>query len=165
MRKGRVSRTSRSTALTGRALARALNFECIKSASLPYRVVVRNFRNVERYFPRQLRGNARHALEAKRRVAKHLLEQAILHGCAQRTCTSRLKAAARLGFTNIEQEAHFRYLYARGALARGHRGIARKTTSEMIGKLERSLRKGKSLPAQQCLDLFQKLLAHLETQA
>jgi hypothetical protein len=149
----------------GRSLARTLDFECIRSASLPHNEVVRNFRKVEKYYLQELKGNAELALETRRRVAEHLLDQAILHGCAQRVCNSRLKAAARLGFTTIEREAHFRLLYARGALARGHERIARKTSTEMVGKLERSLTRRKNLLAKKCLMQFQEFLRHLELQS
>jgi hypothetical protein len=164
MRSKQIFRRSGSAASVGRSLARTLDFECIRSASLPHNEVVRNFRKVEKFYLKELRGNPELALETRRRVAEHLLDQAILNGCAQRVCSSRLRTAAELGFTTIEREAHFRLLYARGALARGHVRIARKTAAEMAGKLERSLRRRRSLLAKQYLMQFQELLTHLESQ-
>ena len=161
MRKERILNRIRSANKTGRALARSLDFECSQSASLPYNEVVKNFRKVEAFYLKELRGNAECALETKRRIAEHLLDQAIFHPCSQRICNSKLKALAKLGFTNIEQEAHFRLIYARGALVRGHRRIAKKTAVEMTEKLKRSLRRRKSLLGRQCLGLFQELLTYI----
>jgi hypothetical protein len=165
MRRKQPSDGSGSAASSSRSLARSLDFECMRSASLPYGEVVGNFRKVEKFHLRELGKSAKLALETERRIAEHLLDQAIFHRCAQRVCNSRLKAAAKLGFTDIEREAHFRLLYARGALARGHRRIARKTATEMTEKLERSLKRRKSLLARQCLRLFQELLKYIESQS
>jgi hypothetical protein len=161
----RVSSRSRNGASMDRALAKALDFECIRSASLSYDEVVRNFRKVERFYLKELRGDAKLSLETRRRIAEHLLTQALFHPCPQRICSSRLRATAKLGFENVEREAHFQLLYARGSLARGHGRIARKTAVEMTEKLRRSLRRRKSPLAKQCLTLFEGLLEYMESGA
>jgi len=153
---------SKSPKVVSREFARAANFEIVKASSISYDKVARNFRRLERIYLPHLAGHPSLALEIRRRVSEQLLEQAILHGCSQRACRSRLSIALRLGFTNIEQEAHYRLLYAKGALARGHRRIAKKTASEMVQKLQRSLKKRRSSLGQQCLMLMRKFLDHLE---
>jgi len=151
----------KSPKVVSREFARAAGFEIVKASSIPYDEVARNFRRLERTYLPHLAEHPSLALEIKRRISEHLLEQAILHGCSQQTCRSRLSVALRLGFTNIEQEAHYRLLYAKGALARGHMQIAKKTASEMVRKLRRSLKKRRSLLGQQCLTVTQKFLDHL----
>jgi predicted transcriptional regulator len=152
----------KSPKAVSREFARAAGFEVVKASSIPYDEVARNFRRLERTYLQHLVGHPSLALEIRRRVSEHLLEQAILHECSQQACRSRLSEALRLGFTNIEQEAHYCLLYARGALARGHRRIAKKTASEMVQKLHRSLKKRRSLLGQQCLMVTQKFLDRLE---
>lgn len=159
----RISGRRKSLKSIGRSLARALDFQFAKAATIAYSEVARDLRKLERIYLAQLEGTPELKLEVRRRISEHLLAQAILHRCPQQTCRSRLRAAARLGFTNIEQEAHYRLLYAKGSLARGHRQTAERTASEIAEKLERSLKRQKSLLAQQCLTRAREFLAHLST--
>ena len=151
----------KSPKVVSREFARAAGFEMAKASSIPYNEVARNFRRLERTYLPHLVGHPILALEIRRRVSEHLLEQAILHGCSQQACRSRLSEALRLEFTNVEQEARYCLLYAKGALARGHRRIAKKIASEMVQKLHRSLKKRRSLLGQQCLTVTQKFLDQL----
>ena len=160
---GQQNRTRQKTELDlEHHFARTMDLEVIRSTTLEYCEVVRNFHRIERCFLSQTKSSFA-AVEMRRRIAEQLLEQAIFHGCPLSICRYRVNAAKSPGFTNIEREAHCYLLYAQGALARGHFKTARRTASEIAGKLEASLRKKKSLPALQLLQSTHKLLHSIDT--
>jgi hypothetical protein len=129
-----------------------------------YSEVVRSLHRLEREYVPQLHGHPKFARELRRRIAEKLLEQAILHGCKLAVCRGRLTAAARLGFTDLEQSAHYRLLYAKGAFARGHKRVAYRTAKAVAGDLERSLRRRKSLLGKHLLKLTKEYLDHIQAQ-
>ena len=77
-------------------------------------------------------------------------------------CRARLNAAARLGFTDVEQSAHYRLLYAKGAFARGRKRVAYRTATAIVQDLEHSLKKRKSLLAQHLLTLAREYVGHIQ---
>jgi hypothetical protein len=135
----------------GRAFARDVEMEVIKSASLSYAQIAQNNRRLERHYLALLGESSEFSLELRRRIAEQLLEQALLRGCTQQVCRSKLNSAMRVGFTNVERQAHYHLLYAKGAFERGHIRAARKIASTMVEELERSLNKRKSILAGQYL--------------
>lgn len=145
----------------GGAFARSLALETTRASTISYAEVVRNLRRLEREYVAQLEKHPRYARELRRRVAEKLLEQAILHGCNISVCRARLNAATRLGFTDVEQSAHYRLLYAKGAFARGHKQVACRTAKAVASDLERSLRRRKSLLGKHLLKLTREYLGHI----
>jgi hypothetical protein len=142
----------------GHAFAMDVEWKMIGAATISYVDVIRSLRNLERHYLARLHDHPEFALEIRRRIAENELEQALIHGCALPVCRAKLRAALRLGFSNVERKAHFHLLYARGALARGHKRVARRSSSEMVVELERSLKKQKSLLAKQCLTRTREFL-------
>ena len=164
----RGKRTSNSTRVRNRArhveaaFARAFSLEMMKAPTIGYAEVVSNLRRLEREYVGQLEGNPKIATELRRRIAEKLLEQAIFHGCKLSVCRARLNAATRLGFTDVEQSAHYRLLYAKGAFARGHKRVAYRTATAIASDLERSLRgRPRNLLGRQLLRLTREYLDHI----
>jgi len=147
----------------GGAFSRSLALETTRAATISYAEVVGNLRRLEKEYVRQLEGYPKFARELRRRVAEKLLEQAIFHGCKLSVCRARLNAASRLGFTDVEQSAHYRLLYAKGAFARGHKRVAYRTAAGVAQDLERSLKRRKSLLAKRLLTLTREYLDHIKT--
>ena len=146
----------------GAGFARSLALEMTSAATISYGEVVRSLRRLEREYVPQLDGHPKFARELRRRIAEKLLEQAILHGCKLSVCTARLNAAARLGFTDVEQSAHYRLLYAKGAFARGHKQVAYRTATAVASDLERYLRRRrKNLLGMHLLKLTMAYLDHI----
>jgi hypothetical protein len=146
----------------GAGFARSLALEMTRAATISYGEVVRSLRRLEREYVPQLDGRPKFARELRRRIAEKLLEQAILHGCKLSVCRARLNAAARLGFTDVEQSAHYRLLYAKGAFARGHKRVAYRTATAVASDLERSLRRRrKNLLGKHLLKLTMEYLDHI----
>jgi hypothetical protein len=145
----------------GAAFARSLSFETVRAATLSYDEVTKSLREIETRYVAQLRGHPGYVKEVKRAIAGKLLEQAIFHGCKLSVCRARLSAASRLGFTDLEQSAHYRLLYAKGAFARGHKRVAYRTTKAVARDLERSLRRRKSLLGKHLLKLTREYLDHI----
>jgi hypothetical protein len=140
-----------------REFAKALDWEVANAGSVSYRTVTARLRGLERSFLRRA-GRKFEAREMKRRVAEQMLEQAIFHNCSLAVCGERLKALERLGFTNIERKGHCYLLYARGALARGHKRAAQIKAKAMARNLERSLHGRRSLLARDLLKSIRDLL-------
>ncbi len=136
-----------------------------RAATISYGEVVQSLRRLEREYVPQLDGHPKFARELKRRIAEKLLEQAILHGCKLSVCRARLNAAARLGFTDVEQSAHYRLLYAKGAFARGHKRVAYRTAAAIATDLEQSLRRRrKNLLGKHLLKLTREYLEHMRNE-
>jgi len=76
-------------------------------------------------------------------------------------CRERLKSLTKLGFTDIESKGHVHLIYARAALERGHREIARKTANKMADELERVLTHKNSRLGREILGHLRGLLANL----
>jgi hypothetical protein len=161
MRVKRVPKRERDVQAVGGAFANSLALETTRASTISYTEFARNLRRLEKEYVGQLERYPRFALELKRRIAEKLLEQAILHGCDMSVCRARLSAAARLGFTDVEQSAHYRLLYAKGAFARGHKRVAYRTAKTVAGDLERSLRRRKSLLGKHLLRLTREYLDHI----
>jgi hypothetical protein len=142
----------------GRDFAMDVEWKMIEAATISYVDVVRSLRSLERHYLARLQDHPELALEIRHRIAENELEQALIHGCVLPVCRAKLQVALRLGFSNVERKAHFYLLYARGALAHGHKRVARRSSSEMVGELERSLKKQKSLLAEQCLTRTREFL-------
>jgi hypothetical protein len=146
----------------GAAFARSLDWEMTRADTISYSEVVSSLRKLEKRYVGQLREHPKFARELRRRIAEKLLEQAILHGCNLSVCRARLNAAVRLGFTDVEQSAHYRLLYAKGALARGHRRVAYRMAAAIAKDLERSLKKRKSLLGKELLGLTRRYLDYVK---
>ena len=146
----------------GGAFAHSLGWEMTRARTLTYAEVVNNLRSLERQYVGQLQKHPEFALELRRRIAEKLLEQAIFHGCKLSVCRARLNAASRLGFTDIEQSAHYRLLYAKGAFDRGHTLVAYRTTTTIARDLECSLRRRRSRLGKHLLTLTREYMNHIE---
>ncbi len=146
----------------GGAFARSLGLETARAGTINYTEVVSNLLSLERQYVAQLEEHPEFARELRRRIAEKLLEQAIFHGCKLSVCRARLTAASRLGFTDIEQSAHYRLLYAKGAFARGYKQIAYRTARAIVKDLERSLEKRRSLLGRHLLTLTREYLNHIK---
>jgi hypothetical protein len=81
-------------------------------------------RRIEDEYCRKLADQPSLKLEVKRRIAETLLDMSISREWSFATCRVRFNALAKLGFTDIEQKAHYHLIYARAALERGHCQIA-----------------------------------------
>jgi hypothetical protein len=140
---------------------KALDWQVAKAGSVTYRTVTARLRGLERSFLKRA-GSKFVAREMKRRVAEQTLEQAIFHNCSLAICRGRLRALEQLGFTDIERKGHCCLLYARGALARGHKRAAQITAKAMARDLERSLRRRRSLLARDLLKSIRDLLSSFD---
>ena len=114
-------------------------------------------RRVENEYCRRLANEPRLRLEVKRRIAEMLLDLSISRGQRIASCRARFNALAKLGFTNIEQKAHYHLMYARAALERGHPQIAFNLATRMVLDLRRSLRHRRSLLGRELLGHFEQL--------
>ena len=112
---------------------------------------------IENEFCRRLAREPRLRLELKRRIAETLLDMSISRGQTLATCRARFKGLVKLGFTDIEQKAHYHLYYARAALERGHPQIARNVTNRMVQELRRSLRRRRSILGRKLLRLLEEL--------
>ena len=116
---------------------------------------IARLRRIETEYCRKLASAPRLKLEVRRRIAETLLDMSISRGRSLKTCRVRFKALLKVGFTDIEQEAHHYLIYGRAALERGHPRIADNLARRMIRDLRRSLRQRRSI-------LGRQLLGHLE---
>jgi hypothetical protein len=146
----------------GRAFAKDIDSAFIGAATVSYADIARRFRSLEHYYVPRLKGHPSYALEIRRRIAENLLEQALVHGCTLSFCRTKLKAASRLGYSNVERKAHFHLIYARGALACGHNRVAKRIVAAMVAELGRSLKKRKSPLAEQLLEVTKQLLNFID---
>jgi hypothetical protein len=119
---------------------------------------IAQLRRVENEYCRRLANEPRLKLEVKRRIAETLLDMSISRGRRIASCRARLNALAKLGFTNIEQKAHYHLMYARAALERGHPQIAFNLATRMVLELRRSLRHRRSLLSRELLGHFEQLV-------
>jgi hypothetical protein len=117
-------------------------------------------RRLEDAHCRRLAKDAHLRLEVKRRIAESLLNMSIFGGRNIATCRKRFNALFELGFTNIEQKAHFHLIYARAAIKQGHPQMASTLAAKMILELRRSLRRQRSLLDRQYLSHFERLAAN-----
>jgi len=62
-----------------------------------------------------------------------------------------------VGFTDIEQKAHYYLIYGRAALERGHPQIADNLARRMIRELRRSLRHRRSILGRRLLGQLERL--------
>jgi len=152
------AKRSKGTASIGRAFALALLSELAKAATASHAEIGRSLRNLEKDYVKQLRGHPDLSLEIRRRIAEQLLDQAVLRGSNFSVCRARFNAASKLGFTNLEQKAHYHLLYAKGSFARGHKRVANRVAVAIANDLEQSVNKRKSLLAQECLAHTKKFL-------
>lgn len=141
-----------------REFATALGWEVAKAGSVTYRSASARLRGLERHFLRRV-GSKFAAREMKRRIAEQILQQAVFHDCSLAVCRKRLKALEQLGFTNIERKGHCYLVYARGALARGHKRAAQMTARAMARDLNRSTSRRKSLLARDLSKSFATFLS------
>lgn len=114
-------------------------------------------RRIESEYCRKLDSEPRLKLEVKRRIAETLLDMSISRGQSLKTCRVRFNALVKVGFTDIEQKAHYYLIYGRAALERGHPKSADKLARRMIGELRRSLRHRDSILGRQLLGHFGRL--------
>jgi hypothetical protein len=145
------------------AFARSVSSEMTRAMTLNYAEVVRAFRNLEKHYVAHLERYPKLAREIKRRVSERILEQAILHGCNLSVCCAKLRVASRLGFSDLEQKAHYHLLYAKAAFARGHKRLALRTTTAITKELERSLTKSpKNALAKHLLKVAREFLTSMK---
>jgi hypothetical protein len=116
---------------------------------------IARLRRIETEYCHKLASAPHLKLEVRRRIAETLLDMSISRGRSLKTCRVRFKALLKVGFTDIEQEAHHYLIYGRAALERGHPRIADNLARRMIRDLQRSLRQRRSI-------LGRQLLGHLE---
>lgn len=116
---------------------------------------IAQLRRIESEYCRKLANEPRLKRELKRRIAETLLDMSISRGRSLKICRVRFNALAKVGFTDIEQKAHYYLYYGRAALERGHPQIADNLASRMIRELRNSLRHRRSI-------LGRQLLGHLE---
>ena len=134
----------------------------IGARTTSYVGVIRNLRNLQRRYLAQLEHDPDLALEIRRRIAENELIHALLHGCAIRTCRVKLKALSKLTFADMNRKAQFSLIYARWALARGHRRAARQSALTVETELGRSPQTRKSPEAQQWLAVARALLDSID---
>ena len=146
---------------------KGIEFEFVKARTAialgpgTQRQKIAQLRRIEGEFCRRLAQKPRLKLEVKRRIAETLLDMSISRGQTLASCRARFNALAKLGFTDIEQKAHYHLYYARAALERGHPRIAYDLTSRMILELRRSLRRRRSLLGRELLRHFEQLQQRL----
>lgn len=149
-----------------------IEFEFVKARTAVFmdvgtqRQKVAQLRGIEDEFCRRLAHKPRLKLEVKRRIAETLLDMSISRGQTLATCRARFNTLAKLGYTDIEQKAHYFLIYARAALERGHPLIAGNLTRTMILDLRHSLRRRRrNLLARQLLRHFEQLDCRLHDSA
>ena len=106
-------------------------------------------RRIESEYCGKLTSEPHLRLEVKRRIAETLLDMSITRGRSLKTCRMRFNALLKVGFTDIEQKAHYYLIYGRAALERGHPQIADNLARRMIREHRRSI-------------IGRQLLGHLE---
>ena len=116
---------------------------------------IARLRQIETEYCRKFGSEPPLKLEVRRRVAETLLDMSISRGRSLKTCRVRFNALLKVGFTDIEQKAHYYLYYSRAALERGHPRIADNLARRMIRELRRSLGQRRSI-------LGRQLLGHLE---
>jgi hypothetical protein len=126
-------------------------------ASATQRQKIARLSQIEDEYCRKLANRPKLKVEVKRRIAETLLDMSISRGRSLATCRVRFNALAKLGFTDIEQKAHYHLIYGRAALERGHHHIADHVASKMILELRRSLRRRRSLLGRELLGHFERL--------
>jgi len=141
----------RNTKSASGDFARALSNEVINSEMKSHAHFARDLRDLEKHYLMRLESSPKICLEIRRRVSERLLDHAILVQCKQSVCRARLKAASAVGFSDLVQKTTYSILYAKWAFAQGHKRVARRVTDEVIGELERSLKKKSSTTLRQCL--------------
>ena len=129
-------------------------------ASATERQKIARLRRIEDEYCRKVADKPSLKREVKRRIAETLLDMSISRKRSFTTCRARFNALAKLGFTDIEQKAHYHLIYARTALERGHRQIADNLANKMIFELRRSLRRRRSLLGRELLGHFEQLATH-----
>ena len=90
------------------------------TSDLSYRAVATHLKKIERVFVKQLQGRPRYALEVRRRIAEHLLKEAVRLKCSFRLCRERMKALEGLGFSSIETKSIHYFIYSKAAMHHGH---------------------------------------------
>jgi hypothetical protein len=125
--------------------------------SLTDRQKIAQLRRLEIEHCRQLAKRPLLQLEIKRRIAETLLVMSISRRHRIASCRARLNSLRKLGFSNIEQKAHYHLIYARTALEQGHLQIALNTASGMVLELKRSLRRRRSLLGRELLGHFEQM--------
>ena len=75
-------------------------------------------RRIESEYCGKLTSEPHLRLEVKRRIAETLLDMSITRGRSLKTCRMRFNALLKVGFTDIEQKAHYYLIYGRAALER-----------------------------------------------
>lgn len=153
----------KSVEAIGRDFARAVDWETIRAATISQTEIENNLRNLEGYYVNLLEKHPKFALEVRRRIAEMLFEQAVLRQNSLSACRARLNAASRLGYTNIERKAHCHMLYAMYASARRNERVAIKIATAIANDLELSLKKRKSLLAEQCLAHAKRFLEFINS--
>ena len=118
---------------------------------------IARLRRIESEYCRRLTSEPHLRLEVKRRIAETLLDMSISRGRSLKTCRVRFNALLKVGFTDIEQKAHYYLIYGRAALERGHPQIADNLARRMIPELRRSLRHRRSILGRQLLGHFERL--------
>lgn len=151
--------TSRVITSIGSAFGHALDLELVKSSSISYSQVVRNLRSLERDYVKKLKAHPEFALEIRRRIAESVLDQALLHGCNLSICRAKLSNASRLGWTDIGRKAHFHLVYARVALASGHKRVARRVAFAMVKEIQNMLDEPKNGLSRSGRKFYGELLA------
>ncbi len=141
----------------GKAVGNALG-----AKGISYRTLAARLRGLEGLYVAQLGKNRRLAIEIKRRVAENLLKEAIWRGCSFGVCRKRMKALSRLGFSTVETKSTHYLFYARGALERGHKSVARRFATYMVRELESYLGRSISPWAKQDLQLLKVFLTELD---
>jgi hypothetical protein len=154
----KVTKKTRETpASMGRALARDIDRHFVAPRTKSYREAARDFKALEQYYVAKLARHPDLALEVRRRVAESNLHQALLHGCSLSVCRARLTELSNLGFQDVERKAHFWLIFAKQALARGHKRIAKRITSQIIDDLKVVMDKRRNPLAEACLVFAKKI--------
>jgi len=136
-------RAGSEAASVEREFARALGLEVAAAGRFSYRTVASRLRNLERRYLKRV-GSRRAAREVRRRIAEQMLQQAVFHDCSLAVCRLKFNVLAQLGFTSIQRKGHFHLLYAKGALARGHKRAAQIAAQAIAKDLDRSMSQRKS---------------------
>jgi len=68
---------------------------------------IARLRRIESEYCRKLASAPRLKLEVKRRVAETLLDMSISRGQSLKTCHVRFNALLKVGFTDLQQKAHY----------------------------------------------------------
>jgi len=121
---------------------------------------IARLRRIESEYCPKLTSEPHLRLEVKRRIAETLLDMSISRGRSLKTCRVRFNALLKVGFTDIEQKAHYYLIYGRAALERVHPQIADNLARRMIRELRRSLRHRRSILGRRLLGQLERLAHH-----